>query len=176
MLCTILHYGERTGRVYLDIIEEQVTYAAWERICERARRVVKQWKPRPLALGWRQIGDVRVAQSVLDVETEYGRCMIGDAETRTTGEGLSVVVDAERVRSVTAALPRTSRNSYGLHRRQLRYRVDGLGDHSNHVVIAGRQPPGLFEALGDLQGLAQQGSGFRDSSEFVERDAHVALG
>jgi hypothetical protein len=74
------------GRVYLDVVEDRVSYATWERIYERARRVARQWKPRPLALGWRQIGDVRVAQYVLDIETEYGLNIVGDAETRTTGE------------------------------------------------------------------------------------------
>jgi hypothetical protein len=75
------------GRVYLDVIEERVSHATWERIYERARRVANQWKPRPLAFGWRQIGGVRVAQYGPDIETDYGLSIIGDAETRTTGEG-----------------------------------------------------------------------------------------
>ena len=81
-----MRYGELMGRVYLDVIEERVSYATWDWIYERARRVAKRWKPRPLALGWRQIGDVRVTQYVLDIKTEYGLCIVGDAETRTTGE------------------------------------------------------------------------------------------
>jgi len=74
------------SRVYLNVIEERVSRAAWGRIYERARRVAKQWQPRPLAPGWRQVGKERVAQYVLDIETEYGLSIIGDAESRTTGE------------------------------------------------------------------------------------------
>lgn len=74
------------AHVYLDVIAERVPYPSWERIYERARCVAKQWKPRPLALGWRQIGEARVLQYALDIETEHGLYIVGDAETRTTGE------------------------------------------------------------------------------------------
>lgn len=43
-----MRYSERMGRVYLDVIEERVSYATWEWIYERARRVAKQWKPLPV--------------------------------------------------------------------------------------------------------------------------------
>lgn len=41
-----MRYREYMGRLYLKIIEERVSCATWEWICEQARRVVKQWKPR----------------------------------------------------------------------------------------------------------------------------------
>lgn len=72
--------------VHLDIVIDRVSDAAWHAIYERARRVAKQWIPRPLSLARCQVSAVQVAQYVLDVETADGLRLVGDAETLTTGE------------------------------------------------------------------------------------------
>jgi hypothetical protein len=72
--------------VHLAVAAERVSDTAWQRIYDKARRVVKHWTPRPLSLAWRHIGAVRVAQYGLDLETPEGLHLVGDAETLTTGE------------------------------------------------------------------------------------------
>jgi len=72
--------------VYLAIITEHVSEADWQRIYEKARRVTKQWTPRPLSSAWREIGAVRVAQYTREIEGTSGLHIVGDAETLTTGE------------------------------------------------------------------------------------------
>lgn len=46
--------------VDLAVVEDRVSRAAWRDIYKKARRVATQWTPRPLSLGWRQIGAMRV--------------------------------------------------------------------------------------------------------------------
>jgi len=72
--------------LHLAVVTDRVSDAAWHEIYEKARRVAKQWTPRPLALAWRHIGAVRVAQYSLDIDTTDGLSFVGDAETLTTGE------------------------------------------------------------------------------------------
>jgi hypothetical protein len=72
--------------VHLAVRADGASEAAWPRIYARARRVATQWTPRPLALAWRQIGAVRVAQYVQDLETAAGLHFVGDAWTLATGE------------------------------------------------------------------------------------------
>jgi len=73
-------------RVHLAVVVDRVSDAAWHGIYEKARRVAKHWTPRPLSIAWRQIGAVRVAQYVLDIEDADGLHLVGDAETLTTAE------------------------------------------------------------------------------------------
>jgi hypothetical protein len=73
-------------RVHLAVVVDRVSDAAWHGIYEKARRVAKHWTPRPLSIAWRQIGAVRVAQYVLDIEAADGLHLVGDAETFTTAE------------------------------------------------------------------------------------------
>jgi len=72
--------------VHLAVREDRVSRAAWREIYKKARRVAKQWTPRPLSLAWRHIGAVRVAQYALDIDATDGLSLVGDAETLTTGE------------------------------------------------------------------------------------------
>ena len=72
--------------VCLAVREDRVSKTEWREIYEKARRVAKQWTPRPLSLGWRQIGSVQVVQYALDIETAEGLHIVGDAETRTNAE------------------------------------------------------------------------------------------
>jgi hypothetical protein len=72
--------------VNLAIVEDRVSRAAWREIYGKARRVATQWTPRPLSLGRRQIGAVRVVQYTRDIETAEGLHIVGDAETLTTAE------------------------------------------------------------------------------------------
>jgi hypothetical protein len=73
-------------RVYLALVEERVSDAKWREVYEKARRVAKEWIPRPLSLAWRGIGSVQVGQYCLDVETPEGLHVVGDAESLTTAE------------------------------------------------------------------------------------------
>jgi hypothetical protein len=73
-------------RVHLAVVVDRVSDAAWHGIYEKARRVARHWTPRPLSIAWRQIGAVRVAQYVLDIEAADGLHLVGDAETLTTAE------------------------------------------------------------------------------------------
>lgn len=82
--------------VHLAVVADRVSDAVWHRIYEKARRVAKQWTPRPLATAWRQMGAVRVVQYALEIETTEGLHLVGDAETLTTGE--SFVFPATLVR------------------------------------------------------------------------------
>jgi hypothetical protein len=72
--------------VHLAVAVDRVSDAAWHAIYERARRVAKQWTPRPLSLAWRRVGEEKVVQLVLEVETTEGLRLVGDAETLTSGE------------------------------------------------------------------------------------------
>lgn len=72
--------------VHLAVAVDRISRTAWREIYDKARRVAKQWTPRPLSVAWRQIGAVRVAQYTLDLETTDGLHIVGDAETLTTGE------------------------------------------------------------------------------------------
>lgn len=72
--------------VHLAVVVDRVSDATWHRIYKKARRVAKHWTPRPLSMAWRQIGAVRVAQYVLDIEAAEGLHLVGDAETLTTAE------------------------------------------------------------------------------------------
>ena len=72
--------------VNLAVTTERVSPTAWQEIYDKARRVAKQWTPRPLSLAWRHIGAVQIAQYDLDLETPEGLHLVGDAETLTTGE------------------------------------------------------------------------------------------
>jgi len=89
-------------RVHLAVVVDRVSDATWRRIYEKARRVAKHWTPRPLSLAWRQIGAVRVAQYVLDIEAADGLHVVGDLETLTTAE--SFVFPARLGRGVARRL------------------------------------------------------------------------
>lgn len=89
--------------VDLAVIEERISEATWREIYEKARRVAKQWAPRPLALGWRQIGAVRVVPYTLDIETAEGLHIVGDADTLTAAEIEAADLDELAFRS---SLPR----------------------------------------------------------------------
>lgn len=72
--------------VKLAVFADRVSDDVWHAIYEKARRVATQWTPRPLATAWRHIGEVRVAQYTLEIETSAGLHLVGDAETLTTAE------------------------------------------------------------------------------------------
>jgi len=91
--------------VYLAVVEARVSEAAWREIYKKARRVATQWTPRPLSLGWRQIGALRVVQYTLDIETAEGLHIVGDAETLTTAESF---VFPSRLESCASRRPRDS--------------------------------------------------------------------
>ncbi len=76
-------------RVYLAVAD-RVSEAEWREIYDRARRVASQWIPRPLALAWRQIGEVQVWQYCLEIESPEGLHIVGDAESLTTAESFVV--------------------------------------------------------------------------------------
>jgi hypothetical protein len=82
--------------VHLAVVTDRVSDAAWQEIYEKARRVAKQWAPRPLSLVWRHIGSVRVAQYSLDIETTEGLHIVGDAESLLTGESLVLPAQLDR--------------------------------------------------------------------------------
>jgi hypothetical protein len=73
-------------RVYLTVACERVPDETWEAIYERARLVATRWTPRPLSIGMRQVGAVRVPQYALDIEREGALRIVGDAETLAIGE------------------------------------------------------------------------------------------
>lgn len=84
---TSSRYGRRMGiRVELAVVEDRVSDETWQGIYEKACRVARQWTPRPLSIGSRQIGAVRVEQYVLDVESANGLDLVGDAKTLSIGE------------------------------------------------------------------------------------------
>lgn len=72
--------------VNLTVACERVSDDTWRAIYERARLVATRWTPRPLAIGSRQVGAVRVQQYVLDIEREGALRIVGDAETLAIGE------------------------------------------------------------------------------------------
>jgi len=72
--------------VHLAVVKDRVSAAAWRRIYEKARHVAKHWTPRPLSLGWRRVGAVRVPQYTRDIENREGLHLVGDADTLITGE------------------------------------------------------------------------------------------
>jgi hypothetical protein len=83
----IKRYARYMGiHVHLAVIADRVSEVTWREIYEKARRVAKQWKPRPLSIAWRQIGAVKVAHYSLDLDAPDGLHIVGDAETLTTGE------------------------------------------------------------------------------------------
>lgn len=83
-------------RVYLAVAEERVSEAKWREIYDKARRVAKEWIPRPLSLAWRDMGAVQVEQYCLDVETPEGLYIVGDAESLTTAESFLFPARLER--------------------------------------------------------------------------------
>jgi hypothetical protein len=83
-------------RVYLAVDDERVSEARWREIYEKARRVAREWIPRPLSLAWRDIGAVQVEQYCLDVETPEGLYIVGDAESLTTAESFLFPARLER--------------------------------------------------------------------------------
>jgi hypothetical protein len=85
--------------VHLAVFTDRVADTAWTEIYEKARRVVNQWTPRPLSSAWRQIGEVRVAEYGLEIETEEGLRIAGDAETLTTGESFVFPARLDRAAS-----------------------------------------------------------------------------
>ncbi len=82
--------------VHLAVIADRVPDAAWRAIYDRACRVAKEWIPRPLSIGWRQIGAVRVAQYCHDLETAEGLCIVGDAESLTTADRFELPARLDR--------------------------------------------------------------------------------
>jgi len=112
-------------RVHLAVVVDRVSDATWHGIYEKARRVVRHWTPHPLSIAWRQIGAVRVAQYVLDIEAADGLHLVGLE--------LLVVVDGERMRRRLAA---------------------SLNAHAIDQAICELSPPAPhFEAImGDLLG------------------------
>jgi hypothetical protein len=83
-------------RVHLAIDADRVSDDAWRRVYEQARRVAKQWIPRPLSTSWRRIGTVQVAQYCQEIETAEGLHIVGDAEMLTIGESFVFPVRLER--------------------------------------------------------------------------------
>jgi hypothetical protein len=92
--------------VNLAVFADRVSDDVWQAIYEKARRVAKQWTPRPLATAWRHIGEVQVAQYTLEIETSEGLHLVGDAETLTTAESFVFPARLDR-----RGLPRASRDS-----------------------------------------------------------------
>lgn len=72
--------------VHLAVLADRVSEATWREIYEKARHVAKQWTPRPLSIGWRHIGAVKVVQYPRELDATEGLHIVGDAETLTTGE------------------------------------------------------------------------------------------
>jgi hypothetical protein len=95
--------------VKLAVFADRVSEDAWQAIYEKARRVAKQWTPRPLGTAWRHIGAVRVAQYTIEIETPDGLHLVGDAETLTTAE--SFVFPARLAGPARRGLPRDSKGS-----------------------------------------------------------------
>lgn len=87
-------------RVHLAVIADRISEDEWRGIYARARRVVQQWIPRPLALAWRQVGGVRVGQYGFEIERPDGLHVVGDAETLATAESFVFPASLERVRRV----------------------------------------------------------------------------
>lgn len=80
--------------VNLTVACDRVSDDTWRVIYERARLVATRWTPRPLSIGSRQVGAVRVLQYVLDVESEGALRIVGDAETLAIGELLALALRA----------------------------------------------------------------------------------
>src|SRR4249920_1649598 len=59
--------------------------------------------------------------------------------------------------------------------RKLRYQVDGLCDHVEHMVIAGRQTSRLLETASDLQRFAQKCPVLANHTQLEQRNEYVAL-
>lgn len=72
--------------VHLAMFADRVSDEVWQTIYEKARRVAKQWRPRPMAVAWRHIGKVPIVQYTLEIETPAGLRFDGDAETLTGAE------------------------------------------------------------------------------------------
>lgn len=126
--------------VHLAVATERITDAAWLEIYDRARRVATQWQPRPLSLGWRDIGGVHVVQYHLDIETPEGLHIVGDAESLTTGESF--------------LFPRQLRRGGSGAEQEPPEGLDVLVDVARWMTSAGDAPHSWRDLLGEkTQGL-----------------------
>lgn len=72
--------------VHLSVVPDRIDVPTWQQLYEDARRIAREWTPRPLGITLRHIGRERVGQYSTDLEHADGLYIVGDAESLMTGE------------------------------------------------------------------------------------------